>query len=357
MRKVCWMPMLVLAAGLIALSSCEAKKEGAKTETPSAEKSAKTFVVGLVTDVGGIDDKSFNQSAWEGIQRFKKDANIEIKYLQSETDANYIPNLSTLADEELDIIVAAGFLFEQPLSEVAAKFPNQKFLLIDSVISDRSNVASAVFAAHEGSFLVGVAAALKTKEMQKNAVGYIVGMDFSIMREFEAGFEAGVKAVDPNIKLYVEIANSFSDAQKGQTLAAKLYDLGVGVIYHAAGATGNGVIKEAKDRRLNGQNVWVIGVDKDQYEEGIYDGTHSVTLTSMLKGVSTAAYDVSKMVYENKFPGGQTILFNLANKGIGIPEKNPNLDDETVAKIHEFEQRIIAQEIVVPTVPTRAETN
>ena len=357
MRKVCWMSALVLAAGLIALSSCEAKKEVAKPDAPAAEKPAKAFVVGLVTDVGGVDDKSFNQSAWEGIQRFKKDFNIDIKYLQSETDANYIPNLSTLADEELDIIVAAGFLFEQPLTEVAGKFPNQKFLLIDSVISDRSNVASAVFAANEGSFLVGVAAALKTKEMKKNAVGYIVGMDFSIMREFEAGFEAGVKAIDPDMKLYVEIADSFSDAQKGQTLAAKLYDLGVGVIYHAAGSTGNGVIKEAKDRRLNGQDVWVIGVDKDQYEEGIYDGPHSATLTSMLKRVDTAAYDVSKMVYENKFPGGQTILFNLSNKGVGIPEKNPNLDDATVAKIHEFEQKIVAKELVVPIAPTRAATN
>ena len=184
MRKVCWMLALVLAAGLVALSSCEAKKEPAKTETSTVEKPAKAFVVGLVTDVGGIDDKSFNQSAWEGIQRFKKDFNAEIKYLQSETDANYIPNLSTFADEELDIIVAPGFLFEQPLTEVAGKFPNQKFLLIDSVVSDRANVASAVFAANEGSFLVGVAAALKTKEMQKNAVGYNAGMDFSIMREF-----------------------------------------------------------------------------------------------------------------------------------------------------------------------------
>ena len=357
MRKVCWMLALVLAAGLVALSSCEAKKEPAKTETSTVEKPAKAFVVGLVTDVGGIDDKSFNQSAWEGIQRFKKDFNAEIKYLQSETDANYIPNLSTFADEELDIIVAPGFLFEQPLTEVAGKFPNQKFLLIDSVVSDRANVASAVFAANEGSFLVGVAAALKTQEMKKNAVGYIAGMDFSIMREFEAGFEAGVKAVDPDMKIYVEIANSFSDAQKGQTLAAKLYDLGVGVIYHAAGATGNGAIKEAKDRRSNGQDVWVIGVDKDQYEDGIYDGTHSAILTSMLKRVDTAAYDVSKMVYENKFPGGQTITFNLSNKGVGIPEKNPNLDDATVAKIHEFEQKIIAKEIVVPTAPSRAATN
>ena len=352
MRKVCWKPVFLLALVMTVLVGCEAKKEQEKTGA-AAEKPAKAFVAGLVTDVGGIDDKSFNQSAWEGIQRFKNDFNIEVKYLQSETDANYIPNLSTFADEELDIIVAPGFLFEQPLTEVAGKFPNQKFLLIDSVISDKSNVASAVFAANEGSFLVGVAAALKTQEMNKNAVGYIAGMDFSIMR----GFEAGVKAVDPNMTIYVEIANSFSDAQKGQTLAAKLYDLGVGVIYHAAGATGNGAIKEAKDRRSNGQDVWVIGVDKDQYEDGIYDGTHSAILTSMLKRVDTAAYDVAKMVYEDKFPGGQVITFELANKGVGIPEKNPNLDDATVTKIRDFEKKIIAKEITVPTAPSRAANN
>lgn len=320
-------------------------------ETPVEEE---TISVGLVTDVGGIDDKSFNQGTWEGVVRFADETGAETKYLQSENDADYIPNLSTFSDEELDLIVAPGFLFADSLLEVSGNFPDQNYLIIDSVV-EAPNVASAVFAEEQGSFLVGVAAALKTQEAGKNVVGFIGGMDFDTIQKFEAGFEAGVKAVDPNMTVLVDYAGSFADAQKAQTLAAKMYDEGAYVIYHVAGASGNGLIKEAKDRAINGQDVWAIGVDRDQYEDGIYEGEKSVMLTSMMKRVDVAAYEVAKLTMEGKFPGGEVLTFTLENAGIGLPKENPNLTDDILSKVADFEGKIKAGEIEVPVLPSRVQ--
>ncbi|MBN2261259.1 MAG: BMP family ABC transporter substrate-binding protein [Clostridiales bacterium] len=319
-----------------------------------AQSTAGDMTIGLVTDIGGIDDKSFNQGTWEGIVRFAEDNNLaedDYKYIQSESDADYLPNLETFSDSGLDLIVAPGFLFFDAMTEVAAKYPEQKYLLIDSVV-DASNVASAVFAEHEGSFLVGVAAALKAQDAGKDTVAFLGGMDFDLIQKFEAGFEAGVYAVDPNMTVLVDYAGAFNDAQKGQTIAAKFYDQGAYVIYHAAGGTGNGAIKEAKDRVINGEDVWVIGVDKDQYSDGIYEGEKSVILTSMMKRVDVAAYTVAEKVLNGEFTG-DTLVFSLANGGVSIPAENPNLTAEWTATIQEFSDKVVSGEIVVPVLPVR----
>ena len=322
-------------------------------ETPEEEPESIDFTVGLVTDVGGIDDKSFNQGTWEGILEFATETGAQTKYLQSDSDADYIPNLSNFSDEELDIIIAPGFLFEAALTEVATNFPDQKYLIIDMVIADKPNVASAVFAEEQGSFLVGVAAALKAQEAGKDTVGFIGGMDFDLIQKFEAGFEAGVAAVDPNMTVLVEYAGDFSNAPIGQTLAAKMYDQGAYIIFHAAGGTGNGLIKEARDRRTNGEDVWAIGVDKDQYEDGIYEGDMSAVLTSMMKRVDVAAHDVAEMTFNGNFPGGGILVFDLTNQGVGIPESNPNLSDAIVEEVKTYEGKVVAGEIEVPVLPNR----
>lgn len=330
----------------------EEKPAEEPADEPAEEPAAMDFTIGLVTDIGGIDDKSFNQGTWEGIQRFADEYGVETQFLQSESDADYIPNLSAFSDEELSIIIAPGFLFAEAMGTVGADFPEQSYLIIDSVV-EGGNIASAVFSEQEGSFLVGVAAALKAQEAEEDTVGFIGGMDFDLIQRFESGFEAGVAAIDPNMKVLVEYAGSFADTQIGQTLAAKMYGEGAYVIYHAAGGTGNGLIKEAKDRRLNGDDVWAIGVDKDQYSDGIYEGDMSAVLTSMMKRVDVAAYNVSEMAYNGEFPGGQVLLFNLANSGVGIPDENPNLSDDIVATVAEYEGKVISGEIEVPTVPNR----
>jgi len=353
---------LAMILSLALVTGC-AKNEPEVTTDPVAETPEETpeeepaevreFTVGLVTDVGGIDDKSFNQGTWEGILEFASAKGAQTKYLQSDSDADYIPNLSNFSDEEMDIIIAPGFLFEAALTEVATNFPDQKYLIIDMVIGDKPNVASAVFAEEQGSFLVGVAAALTAQEAGKDTVGFIGGMDFDLIQKFEAGFEAGVAAVDPNMTVLVEYAGDFSNAQIGQTLAAKMYNQGAYIIFHAAGGTGNGLIKEAKDRRTNGEDVWAIGVDKDQYEDGIYEGDMSAVLTSMMKRVDVAAYDVAEMTYNGNFPGGGILVFDLTNQGVGIPETNPNLADTVVEEVKVYEGKVVAGEIEVPVIPNR----
>lgn len=353
--------MLVLTACQAAPAPAPAPAETPSTEPTPAETPADGKIsIGLVTDTGGIDDKSFNQGTWEGVVRFAEEnglvQGVDYNFLQSVSDADYIPNLSQFADEDTDLIVAAGFLFEQAIQEISTNYPDQKILFIDAVV-DGPSVMNAVFAEHEGSFLVGVAAALKAQEAGMNKVGFVGGADFDLIQRFEAGFEQGVKAVAPDMEVVVNYASGFDRAEEGQSLATKMYDEGCYVIYHAAGGTGNGVIKEAKDRALEGQDVWVIGVDKDQYEEGIYGtGDESIILTSMLKAVDEAAYIASKAVAEGTFEAG-VFVFDLEAKGVRIPDENPNLTDEWVQKINEFGEQIVSGAIEVDPVPSRISGN
>jgi basic membrane protein A len=315
-----------------------------------------------VTDVGGIDDKSFNQGTWEGIKAYgvetKQKEGKDYKYLQSSAEADYVPNMSTFADEKLDLIVTPGFLFNNAVAEVSAQYPQQKFLIIDSVVKDKAgklipNVANAVFAEHEGSFLVGVAAGLKAKSDKRSAVGFVGGMQFPLIEKFEAGFEQGVKAVYPDCKVMVDYAGVFTDPGKGQALASKQFGAGADVVFAAAGNTGNGCIKEAKERSLKGDMRWAIGVDKDQYNDGVYAPGKSAVLTSMMKHADTAAHEVAVMTAEGKFPGGQIMVFSLKNKGVGIPVKNPNLSPDVTKKVAEFAAQIASGKLMVSEIPKK----
>jgi len=318
--------------------------------------------VGLVTDIGGIDDKSFNQGTWDGIRQFGKENGAkegkEIKYLQSTAEADYVPNLSTLADEKLDLVVAPGFLFTSAMVEVASRFPQQKFLLIDAVAKDKAekllpNVVNALFAEHEGSFLVGVVAGLKAKADGKDTVGFVGGMQFPLIEKFQAGFEQGVKAVFPGCKVLVDYAGEFGNPGKGQALAAKQFGAGAYIVFHAAGGTGNGVIKEAKERAARGEARWAIGVDKDQYSDGVYAPGKSAVLTSMMKRVDVAAHDVAGLVRDGKFQGGQILTFSLKNKGVGLPAQNPNVPADILAQAAAYSEKIAGGKLQVSELPAK----
>jgi len=330
------------------------------------------FKIGFITDTGGIDDKSFNQSTWEGVLRFAKDYKLpkaNYKYLQSSAEADYVPNISAFADEKTNIIIASGFLFEKAITDVSTNYPTSKFLIIDSVVP-KANVVSATFAEHEGSFLVGVATGLKAKSAGKDVVGFLGGMQFALIERFQAGFEQGIQAALPEYKswkrqadmslvadggkftILVDYAGDFAAPDKGQAIAQKQFNKGAYIIFHAAGGTGNGMIKEAKERQQKGEEKWGIGVDKDQYADGLY-GAKSAVLTSMMKRVDNAAYDVCKMTMEGKFPGGKTLVFNVANKGVSLPEKNPNLSDDIVKQVKAFEAKIAAGTLKVSEVPQK----
>lgn len=297
----------------------------------------KTFV--FVTDVGGLEDRSFNQTSWAGITKYAKETNLvegeHYSALISKTESDYLPNLTAFAGQR-DLIVAAGFLFADTVAETAKSYPNQNMLIIDvdSLDSEKyPNVQQAVFNEHEGSYLVGVAAAEMAKKENKDTVGFIIGMESDTMNKFWAGYQQGVYSVDKNMKILYSNLDSFDSEEKAKSAASLQYEDGAHVIFHAAGAAGMGVIKEAADRRGAKENVWVIGVDTDQYEYGIYGNEgKSAVLTSMLKRVDTAAYNAAKAISEGTFKGG-VVRYSLADGGIGIPVENPNLPEDVALKI------------------------
>lgn len=351
MKKVLKMALASLMAVSTLAACSKPAEEPENPETPTEEK----ISIGFVTDMGGINDHSFNETSYKGIQMFAEEAGLvegtDYSYIQSNSETDYMPNLTTFAENEVDLIAAAGYLFADAITETALAYPDQKILIIDVDYLDPAstpNVQQAVFAEHEGSYLVGVVAGLRAKAAGKDAVGFVMGMESTTMEKFWAGYQQGVWSVYPECKIYYDNANDFAAPDKGKTLAAKQYNQGAHVIFHAAGATGNGVISEAQDRAMKGEDVWVIGVDTDQYAQGFIDEakTKSVILTSMMKRVDTAAYNAAKAVADGTFEGG-VVRYTLKDNGVGLPEENPNVTADELAAVEEASSKIISGEVVV----------
>ena len=344
---------LVLAAGTI-LGACGTKdNEKASTGsegTDTGTTESKDFSIAMITDVGGVDDKSFNQSAWEGIQAWGEEHGLEkgdggFDYLQSAGDADYVTNLNNLVRRDFDLVYGIGFLLEEPIGTVADQKPDNKFIIVDGVV-EKPNVVSVMFKEQEVAYLAGVAAALMSESKQ---VGFVGGMEIPVIERFEAGFVEGVKAVDPSIKVDVQYTGKFDDAALGKTTANRMYSSGVDIIAHAAGGTGNGVFAEAKERKTKdaNANVWVIGVDSDQYEEGAV-GDSNVTLTSMLKKVGTAVQNVANEAMAGNFPGGTTVTYGLAEEGVGLADSRGAIPQEILDQIQEYADKVASGETTVP---------
>ncbi|MCL6581882.1 MAG: BMP family ABC transporter substrate-binding protein [Firmicutes bacterium] len=328
----------VLVVSVVGLAGCKPKEEAAKPK------------VGLAFDVGGLGDKSFNDAAYAGLERAQNDFDIETTYMEpTEGGADREQILKTLAEQGYGLVIANGFLFTDCVQNVAKDFPNTKFALVDGYIPDlteESNIVCLGFTEHEGSFLVGAAAALKS---QTGKIGFVGGMLIPLIQKFEAGYVAGAKYVNPNIKVYVDYIGSTGDAFKnptaGKELALAQYDKGCDVIYHASGQSGVGVIAAAAERKK-----WVIGVDSDQYLTAS-DEEKPYVLTSMLKRVDVAVYETIKAFVEGTFKGGYA-TFDLAISGVDYATSNPDaLTADITAKLDEIKQKIISGEIVVPTEP------
>ena len=347
---------LVLAAGTI-LAACGGSEETSNNDNSGDVKKDTNFTVAMATDTGGVDDKSFNQSAWEGLQAFGEENGLEkgqdgYDYLYSKSDADYATNLNSLVRNEFDLIFGIGYKFAADIKEVAEQRPNSQFAIVDEVV-EGDNIASITFHEEHGSFLVGVAAALSS---ESNKIGFIGGMDGELINKFEVGFIAGVKSVNPDAEVSVQYANAFDKAEIGKEIANSMYKQGIDVIYHAAGATGNGVFTAATELKQadNNANVWVIGVDEDQYEEGAVPGTDlNVTLTSMVKRVDLAVKDLATRTMNGDFPGGETIRYGLEDEGIAVATTGDHMSEETLAAIEEWTEKIKSGEIKVPA--TRAE--
>ncbi|MBN1242186.1 MAG: BMP family ABC transporter substrate-binding protein [Spirochaetales bacterium] len=338
-------------AALVLLSLRDAK---------GAESADDGFYIGLVTDEGGIHDGAFNQGAWEGVQALARDARpgetLSVVYLPSSAEAFCRSNLDYFAEREADLIVGAGFFFNDALGEIAERYPDRNFLLFDGITRDADgelypNVACALFAEHEGSFLAGVAAGLAAKAAGKDTLGFIGPKRHPLFEKYQAGFEQGVRAVLPEAVILVDYSGTILDAAKDRDLTRKQYDAGAYIIFHSM-ATGNGLIEEAKARRERGEAVWALGVEFDQYDAGRYGGAAaSVVLTSMVKRVDVAAREVAKMTMDGNFPGGEVLVFGAASGGVGLPDENPNLDPSIIVAVREWAGRIASGELVVSETP------
>ena len=306
----------------------------------------------IVTDVAGIDDKSFNQGAWEGLSEWGKQNNLKqgahgYNYFESASESDYVRNFNMAVQTEYDLIYGIGYKLEKSIKEVAELNPVNHFVAIDSVVN-LPNVTSVTFKDNEAAFLAGVAAAETTKTDQ---VGFIGGQKSEIVDHFEAGFEAGVKAVNPDIKVDVQYIDSFTDFAKGKAIANVMYESGVDVIFQVAGA-GAGIFAEAKEivEADPSREVWVIGVDQDQSPEGYINDQRNVTLTSTLKGVGTAVKDLASQAMNGTFHDGEHLVMGLKEQGVGLT--TGELSEKAQESIEKYKNLIISGEQIVPLTNT-----
>ncbi|WFR62224.1 BMP family ABC transporter substrate-binding protein [Paenibacillus amylolyticus] len=345
MKKMLSLSLVMLLAVSVMLAGCGSKPKeetnaGGNTGGTSTEAKS-DLKIGMVTDVGGVNDKSFNQSAWEALQATETETGVAVKYLQSKSDEEYIPNLNEFVKGGYDLTWGIGFQLADAIKTVADQNPDSKLAIIDSVV-DSPNVKSVTFAEEEGSYLVGVVAGLTTKT---NKIGFVGGMESPLIKKFEVGFREGVKAVNPDAQFISNYTGAFDKPDLGKAAAATLYNEGVDIIFHASGATGNGVFNEAIARKKQGQDVWVIGVDKDQSLEF----GDEVTLTSMIKKVDEAVKRVNQEVVDGTFAGGSENL-TLKENGVGVADTSTaNVSADVLAKVDEYKEKIISGEIKVPT--------
>lgn len=376
----------VVLVGCFAVVSCQkASTPSATPASPDASAPAtKALTVGLVTDVGGRGDQSFNDSALRGLEAWAAGARftggrytplsaaereatltpelrarvtvlgVKPLVVQSKAQEDYQPNLQLLVDQGADLTVGTGFMLENAVESVAKANPSSKFLLIDSPLLDAAgaplalpNVRTVVFREEEGSFLVGALAGLVAKQK----VGFVGGMEIPLIRKFEAGFRAGVKTTNPQATVLVQYTGSFDNVGAGKQVAADLLAKGCEVVFHAAGSDGNGVIQAVKEARAAGANVYVIGVDSDQSHLA-----PGAVLTSMLKRVDLAVWQAIGDLSSGGFTAGDQKM-GLKEGGVAMAEVTVDFPGKATAleKVKSLAAKVVAGQLKVPTSPAGLE--
>ena len=331
---------IIICILLISFLNINCKKIDNKNETPTNQ-----LKVGLVFDVGGRGDKSFNDAAFKGLERAKRDFGIDFEVIDPGEGSDRESALRKLASrKDIGLIFGVGFIFTEDITKIAMDFPDKKFGCIDYTINPQkeipSNLMALEFKEEEGSFLVGTLAALTTKT---NKIGFVGGMESALIKKFETGFTSGVRYINPEIKVsvgYVSVTgDGFKNPGKAKEIALSQFSSGADIIYHASGLSGLGVFEAARDHKK-----YAIGVDLDQYEEA-----PGFILTSMTKQVDEVIYQTIKEYKEGKFTGGIKSL-GLKEKGVDYVynEKNKELiSDEVRKKVEEIREKIINGEIKV----------
>lgn len=347
-KRVLAAAMMVMMTGAI-FAGCGNDEKGA---TKSDIK------IGLSTDEGGLNDKSFNQAADTGIKKAKKEFGFEYNAIESKGKEDYTENLETLIGEGSQLVFGVGYKMLDAIKAAAEKYPETNFTIIDEKV-ELPNVESITFKEHEGSFLMGVIAG----EMAKDGkVGFIGGYDNPLINKFEVGFAAGVMSVNPKAgedllsRKTVKYADSFSDVNKGYESGKALIDEGCTIVYHAAGGVGMGMFRAVKEARDAGNgDVWAIGVDMDQAAFLAASKTKEdqelakVIVSSMIKRVDTATYNAAKDVVEKKFKGGTHVELGLVEEGVGVAETTKdNTPEDVMKKVEEYKKAIIEGKFEVP---------
>jgi len=321
--------VLILAVALVGCGN---------TTTPAK----KEFKVGLVTDVGGLNDHSFNYLANQGLVKAEKDLGITTGVVESKQMTDYETNLTRFAQDKYNLIIAVGFLMQDAVEKVSKDYPDVKFMIIDSSITDRPNVASAMFKTEQCGYLVGVMSGLLEKApgipnaKGKNTVGLVGGMAIPPVNDYIAGFIQGAKSVNSDIKIDLKYTGKFDDPALGKTTALSQIAAGADIVFHIAGGTGTGVIDAAKEK-----NVYAIGVDADQN----YMAPENV-ITSALKGMDVATFNIIKGAMDDKFKSGE-VSFDLSNNGVGFATPIKVVPKDVVDKMNEAAKQIKDGKITV----------
>jgi basic membrane protein A len=364
----------------LALAGCKKSPDAKEANDPLQRNTGQRntgLMVGLVTDIGGRGDQSFNDSALRGLeswaaasqfqggryQPLAPDARaatipadlrtrispIPVKplVLQSKVQEDYQPNLQLVVDQGSDLVIGVGFALENGIEAVAKQNPSAKFLLIDSPLLDSTgkpftapNVRSVVFKEHEGSFLAGSLAGL----VGKTAVGFVGGMDIPLIKRFEVGFKAGVRTTNAEAKVLVHYTGTFDNVQHGKQAAVDLISKGCEVLFHAAGSDGTGVIQAVKEARAAGKTVYVIGVDSDQAHLA-----PDAVLTSMVKRVDLAVWQAIKDLDDHSFNGGNVVM-GLKEGGVTLAEVRIEFEGkaDALVRVQALRRDIVEGRTVVP---------
>ncbi|HVL94772.1 MAG TPA: BMP family ABC transporter substrate-binding protein [Solirubrobacteraceae bacterium] len=343
--------MLLLAAFAaltLGLAACGGEEESptAGGETTTAAPEEKKIRVAMVTDIGGLNDRSFNSSAYKGLQRAEKELGAEIRALTSSSNADYVPNLSTLARQKYDLVIAVGFLMAEATEKVAKSFPETNFAIIDysqaAMKSKPSNVQGLLFAEQQAGYLVGYMAGLYAKDQGgEQVVSSVGGQKIPPVDHYIAGFQAGAKAANPEIKTLNAYSQDFVDQAKCKEIALNQIEQGSQVVFQVAGQCGLGALDAAKENDVQG-----IGVDADQS----FLGDH--ILTSALKKIDEAVFATVQDVQGDAFKGGTDNVFDLASEGVGYGKTNAE-GEKYAEQVDEIQQQIASGEIsdIPDTVP------
>lgn len=334
MKKIMSM-MLILTMSTVFMMGCSG---GGNSQAPDTGQQERPVKVSLVTDVSGVNDQGFNQSSWEGMQRSAEDFNIEISYKESTQNADYIPNLNAMYDEKNDLIWGVGFGMSDAVLDAAKTNTDQKFAIVDAGNWDETpeNLLGITFKTEDAGFLVGYIAANMTKT---NRIGFIGGQSIPTLWQFECGYRAGAAYANPDVEMVIQYAESFTDVAKGKSIANGMFVQDVDIVFVAAGGLGDGVIEAARE-----SGKWVIGCDRDQN----YMAPENV-LTSALKRVDNAIYNVNQDLVNGSFEGGKTVVYGLKEGAVGIaPTSSKNVPEDILEKEAEVERQLLDGELNAP---------